>query len=53
MLATGSDTYADNADDSYIGRAVLDPLTDWDSFFGGSYDDAQVFPHYLQPHGTW
>ncbi|KAG8213667.1 glycoside hydrolase family 76 protein [Butyriboletus roseoflavus] len=41
MLATGNDTYADIADNSYIGKAGLDPLTNWDSFFGGSYDDAQ------------
>lgn len=43
MLQTGTDTYADIADNSYIGQAALNPQTNWDSFFGGSYDDAQVF----------
>lgn len=43
MLATGTDTYESIADNSYIGRAALNPLTNWNTFFGGSYDDAQVF----------
>ena len=44
MLATNTNTYRTIADDSYIGWAALDPLTDWDLFFEGSYDDAQVSP---------
>ena len=43
MLATNSDTYGTIAENSYIGQAALDPITNWDDFFGGSYDDAQVF----------
>lgn len=43
MLATSSDTYGTIADNSYIGKAALNHTTNWDDFFGGSYDDAQVF----------
>ena len=42
MLVTNTSTYGTIADNSYIGRAALNPLTDWDLFFEGSYDDAQV-----------
>lgn len=43
MLLTKSNTYETIADGSYIGRAALNPSTNWVTFFGGSYDDAQVF----------
>ena len=42
MLAANSSTYSTIADNSYIGRAALNPFTDWEDFFQGSYDDAQV-----------
>ncbi|KAI9572201.1 glycoside hydrolase family 76 protein [Boletus coccyginus] len=41
MLATGSNTYRTIAENSYIGRAALNPSTNWTLFLGGSYDDAQ------------
>ncbi|KAF8556149.1 glycoside hydrolase family 76 protein [Imleria badia] len=41
MLATNSNTFGTIADNSYIGKAALNPLTNWNLFFGGSYDDAQ------------
>ncbi|KAN0090859.1 glycoside hydrolase [Tylopilus felleus] len=41
MLLTKSNTYETIADGSYIGRAALNPSTNWVTFFGGSYDDAQ------------
>ncbi|KAJ8597481.1 glycoside hydrolase family 76 protein [Rhizopogon salebrosus TDB-379] len=41
MLATGNDDYHNVADSSYIGKAALDPNTDWTKFLGGSNDDAQ------------
>ncbi|KAG2132645.1 glycoside hydrolase family 76 protein [Suillus cothurnatus] len=41
MLATGSDDYKNVADTSYIGKAALEPNTDWAKFLGGSNDDAQ------------
>ncbi|OJA16786.1 hypothetical protein AZE42_03303 [Rhizopogon vesiculosus] len=40
MLATGND-YHNVADSSYIGKAALDPYTDWTEFLDGSNDDAQ------------
>ena len=51
MLATGSNTYETIADNSYIGRAALNPLTNWNLFFGGSYDDAQVCATCRDPDG--
>ncbi|KIJ67713.1 glycoside hydrolase family 76 protein [Hydnomerulius pinastri MD-312] len=41
MLATGNDDYRTVADNSYIGKAALNADTDWNSFLGGSNDDAQ------------
>jgi len=41
MLATGNDDFGTVADNSYLGRAALNSGTDWNSFLGGSYDDAQ------------
>ncbi|KAG1752919.1 glycoside hydrolase family 76 protein [Suillus lakei] len=41
MLATGSDDYGDVADTSFIGKAALEPNTDWANFLYGSNDDAQ------------
>ncbi|KAG1870199.1 glycoside hydrolase family 76 protein, partial [Suillus subalutaceus] len=41
MLATGSDDYENIADTSYIGKAALEPNTNWTNFLGGSNDDAQ------------
>lgn len=53
MLATGSNTYGAIAEKSYIGRAALNPSTNWALFLGGSYDDAQVFAtsHDLAEYG--
>jgi hypothetical protein len=42
MLATGNDDYQNVADSSYIGKAALDPSTDWTTILDGSNDDAQV-----------
>jgi hypothetical protein len=42
MLTTGKDDFGTVADNSYLGKAALDSGTDWNSFLGGSYDDAQV-----------
>lgn len=47
MLATGTDDFSAVADESYLGRAALNPATDWNSFLGGSNDDAQV--RHIQP----
>ncbi|EIW77929.1 glycoside hydrolase family 76 protein [Coniophora puteana RWD-64-598 SS2] len=41
MLATGNDDYGTVADNSWVGKAALDSSTDWNSFLGGSNDDAQ------------
>ncbi|KAH7888838.1 glycoside hydrolase family 76 protein [Phlebopus sp. FC_14] len=41
MLATGNNDYGSVADASYLGRAALNPGTDWNTFLGGSNDDAQ------------
>ncbi|KAH7923716.1 glycoside hydrolase family 76 protein [Leucogyrophana mollusca] len=41
MLATGNNDYGTVADGSYIGKAALNPNTDWASFLGGSNDDSQ------------
>ncbi|KAG2126318.1 glycoside hydrolase family 76 protein [Suillus clintonianus] len=41
MLATGFNDYENVADTSYIGKAALDPDTDWAKFLYGSNDDAQ------------
>lgn len=41
MLATGNDNYGAVADSSYIGKAALNSGTNWNSFIGGSFDDAQ------------
>ncbi|KAH8924109.1 glycoside hydrolase family 76 protein [Atractiella rhizophila] len=41
MLGAGNDDFSGVADESYIGRAVNLVITDWNSYIGGSYDDAQ------------
>ena len=43
MLATNCNIYGTVADNSRIGFSSLDPLVDWNLFFDGSNDDAQVF----------
>ncbi|EPQ57052.1 Six-hairpin glycosidase [Gloeophyllum trabeum ATCC 11539] len=41
MLAAGSDDYGSVADESWIGKAALNPNEDWNAFLGGSWDDSQ------------
>ncbi|KAL0956602.1 hypothetical protein HGRIS_002739 [Hohenbuehelia grisea] len=41
MLAAGSNDFSTVADNSFLGRAALNPNTNWESFLGGSNDDAQ------------
>ncbi|PFH45907.1 glycoside hydrolase family 76 protein [Amanita thiersii Skay4041] len=40
MLATGGNEFSAVADESTIGRAALNPSTNWRNVFGGSNDDA-------------
>ncbi|KAF8200850.1 glycoside hydrolase family 76 protein [Pholiota molesta] len=40
MLATGTDQYGAVANASYLGKAALNPNTNWQSFIGGANDDA-------------
>ncbi|KAK7045586.1 hypothetical protein VNI00_007418 [Paramarasmius palmivorus] len=40
MLATGTDDFSSVADNSYLGRAANNANTNWNSFLGGSNDDA-------------
>jgi hypothetical protein len=42
MLAEGSQTWASVGQTSRIGKAALDPSTDWASIVAGSWDDSQV-----------
>jgi hypothetical protein len=42
MLATGTDQYGAVANASYLGKAALNPNTNWQSFIGGANDDAGV-----------
>ena len=43
MLGANSNQFSTIAQTSYIGMAALNGSTDWTTFIGGSYDDAQVF----------
>ncbi|EEB89272.1 hypothetical protein MPER_12646, partial [Moniliophthora perniciosa FA553] len=40
MLATGTDDFRSVADNSFLGRAANNANTNWNSFLGGSNDDA-------------
>jgi len=41
MLGADVDDWSTLADSTYIGSSANNPNTDWTSFIGGSYDDAQ------------
>jgi len=42
MLATNTDEFESVADQSYIGRAALNPNTDWKDILHGGNGDAAV-----------
>ncbi|KAF4567449.1 hydrolase 76 protein [Pleurotus pulmonarius] len=42
MLASGSNDFSSIADGTFLGRAALNPSTNWNNFIGGSFDDAQT-----------
>ncbi|KAJ8481984.1 hypothetical protein ONZ45_g15112 [Pleurotus djamor] len=42
MLGANTNDFSTVADNSFLGRAALNPSTNWVNFIGGSYDDAQT-----------